>query len=63
MKLAIWIFLVAGVFGLLVTPPLVFGEHMMAVKQPEFYYGSFSCISVGRFCICSCPQIRFDIGQ
>jgi len=39
MKLAKWIFRVAGVFGLLVTVPLVFGESMMGVKQPEFYYG------------------------
>jgi uncharacterized membrane protein len=39
MKLAKWIFLIAGVVGLLSTIPLVFAEKMMAVKQPEFYYG------------------------
>ena len=39
MKLAKWIFLIAGVFGLLSTIPLAFAEKMMAVKQPEFFYG------------------------
>ena len=39
MKLAKWIFRVAGVYGLMVTFPLIFGENMMGVKQPEFYYG------------------------
>jgi hypothetical protein len=39
MKLTKWIFLIAGIFGLLVTVPLVFAEKIMAVKQPEFYYG------------------------
>lgn len=39
MKLAKWIFLIAGIFGLLSTIPLAFAEKMMGVKQPEFYYG------------------------
>ena len=39
MKLAKWIFLIAGVFGLLSTIPLAFAEKMMMVEQPEFYYG------------------------
>lgn len=39
MNFAKWIFRVAGAFGLLVTIPLVFGESMMTVRQPEFYYG------------------------
>jgi uncharacterized membrane protein len=39
MKLAKWIFLIAGIFGLLSTVPLAFAEKMMGVKQPEFYYG------------------------
>ena len=39
MKIAKWIFLIAGIFGLLSTIPLVFAENMMGVKQPEFYYG------------------------
>ena len=39
MKLAKWIFLIAGILGLLSTVPLVFAEAAMAVKQPEFYYG------------------------
>ena len=39
MKLAKWIFLIAGVFGLLSTIPLAFAEKMMGVKQPEYYYG------------------------
>jgi hypothetical protein len=39
MKLAKWIFLIAGIFGLISTIPLVFTEKIMLVKQPEFYYG------------------------
>lgn len=39
MKLAKWIFLIAGIFGLLSTVPLAFAEKVMAVVQPEFYYG------------------------
>ncbi len=39
MKLARWIFLIAGILGLLSTIPLVFAESVMSVKQPEFYYG------------------------
>ena len=39
MKLAKWIFLIAGILGLLSTVPLAFAEKVMAVKQPEFYYG------------------------
>jgi len=39
MKLAKWIFLIAGILGLLSTIPLTFAEKMMGVKQPEFYYG------------------------
>jgi len=39
MKLAKWIFLIAGILGLLSTIPLAFAEKAMGVKQPEFYYG------------------------
>jgi len=39
MKLARWIFLVAGAVGLLSMIPLVFAGKMMGVKQPEYYYG------------------------
>lgn len=39
MKLARYIFLVAGIFGLLSTIPLIFAEKLMVVRQPEFYYG------------------------
>ena len=39
MKPAKWIFLISGVLGLLSTVPLAFAEKVMAVKQPEFYYG------------------------
>ena len=39
MKFAKWIFLIAGILGLLSTVPLAFAEKVMAVKQPEFYYG------------------------
>jgi len=39
MKLAKWIFLIAGILGLLSTIPLAFAENMMGVRQPEFYYG------------------------
>ena len=36
MRLAKWIFLIAGIFGLLSTIPLAFAEKVMEVKQPEF---------------------------
>lgn len=45
MKLAKWIFRVAGIFGLLVMAPMIFAEkaieQMMppAVNHPEFFYG------------------------
>ena len=39
MKIAKWIFLIAGIIGLAATIPLVFAENLMGVKQPEFYYG------------------------
>jgi uncharacterized membrane protein len=45
MKPAKWIFLVAGILGLLSTTPLVFAEKTMAVTQPEFYYG-FVCLDI-----------------
>lgn len=45
MKLAKWIFLSAGIGGLLSTIPLVFAEKVMVVKQPEFYYG-FVCLNI-----------------
>lgn len=58
MKLPQWIFRVAGVYGLLVTVPLVFGERMMEVKQPEFYYGFVFlniCWQIVYLCISSDP--------
>jgi len=39
MKLAKWIFLVAGILGLLSAIPLAFSEKAMGIKQPEFFYG------------------------
>jgi hypothetical protein len=45
MKFAGWIFLIAGIFGLLSTLPLVFAEKVMGVNQPEFYYG-FVCLDI-----------------
>jgi hypothetical protein len=45
MKLAKWIFLIAGIFGLLATIPLAFSgkviEQMMpgSLSHPEFFYG------------------------
>ena len=45
MKLAKWIFLVAGIFGLLVTVPMALAEKAVeqimppAVNHPEFFYG------------------------
>jgi hypothetical protein len=45
MKLARWIFLSAGVLGLLSTVPLLFAESTMGIKQPEFYYG-FVCLDI-----------------
>lgn len=45
MRLAKSIFLIAGVFGLLSTVPLLLTENAMGVKQPEFYYG-FVCLNI-----------------
>jgi hypothetical protein len=39
MKVARFIFLIAGVLGLVSTVPLAFAEKAMGVRQPEFYYG------------------------
>ena len=45
MKFARWSFLIAGVWGILVLPPLYFLEkktgldHPPAITHPEYYYG------------------------
>ena len=45
MRLAKWVFLIAGVFGLLVTIPMALAEKAIeqimppAVAHPEFFYG------------------------
>jgi hypothetical protein len=45
MKLAKWIFVVAGIFGVLVTIPMALSEKAIeqimppAVNHPEFFYG------------------------
>jgi hypothetical protein len=45
MKLAKWIFLIAGIFGVLVTIPMALAEKAVeqimppAVHHPEFFYG------------------------
>ena len=50
MKLAKWIFLIAGIFGLLVTAPMALAEKAIeqimppAVNHPEFFYG-FVCLN------------------
>ncbi len=61
MKLTKWIFLIAGIFGLLITVPLVFAEKIMAVQQPEFYYGFVFldiCLQIV-YIIISISPIRF----
>jgi hypothetical protein len=45
MKFAKWVFLLAGVLGLLSTVPLLFAENTMRVRQAEFYYG-FVCLNI-----------------
>jgi hypothetical protein len=45
MKLAKWIFLIAGIWGLLATVPLLFAAEAMGVKQLEYYYG-FVCLNI-----------------
>lgn len=45
MKFAKWVFLSAGVLGLLFTLPLLLAEKLIAITQPEFYYG-FVCLDV-----------------
>jgi len=45
MKLAKWIFLIAGIFGLLVMIPIAFAEKVFeqimppSINHPEFFYG------------------------
>ena len=45
MKFARWVFLIAGIYGLLVTAPLYFTEAQFAeqfpppLTHPEYYYG------------------------
>jgi hypothetical protein len=45
MRPARWIFLTAGILGLLSTSPLLWAEKAMVVTQPEFYYG-FVCLNI-----------------
>ena len=61
MKLAKWIFLIAGIFGLISTIPLVFIEKTMSVQRPEFYYGFVFldiCLQIV-YIIISISPIRF----
>lgn len=45
MKMARWIFVIAGIYGAAALIPMVFQEHMIAVlhppaiTHPEYYYG------------------------
>jgi len=45
MKFAKWVFIVAGVYGILVTAPIFFSEKQFAVQfppainHPEYFYG------------------------
>lgn len=45
MRLARWIFLIAGIWGMLVLLPLLFAERLVGVLQPELYYG-FVCLNI-----------------
>jgi hypothetical protein len=47
MRFARWVFLIAGIYGLLVITPGFFVEHLQGrlapppINHPEFYYGFF----------------------
>ena len=61
MRPARWIFLTAGILGLLSTSPLIWAEKAMAVTQPEFYYG-FVCLNIcwqGVYLCLSSDPIRY----
>ncbi len=44
MKFARWIYLIAGVLGLISLLPVMFAERVMEVGRPEFFYG-FVCLN------------------
>jgi hypothetical protein len=57
MKLARWIFILAGIYGVVVITPLFFMEHHLndlhppAITHPEYYYGFV--------CVCLAAQFMF----
>ena len=67
MRFARWVFLIAGVYGLLVTLPMYFLEARIgrdqppAVTHPEFYYGFVGLCLAWQICflIISRDPVRF----
>jgi hypothetical protein len=45
MKFAKWVFLIAGIYGILAVAPMYFSEHQIsrdyppAITHPEYFYG------------------------
>jgi len=63
MKTAKWIFLIAGIYGLISTIPLLFAEKTMGVRQPEFFYGFVFlniCWQIGYLFLASNP-VRYRL--
>ena len=67
MKLAKWIFRIAGIYGVLVIAPLYFMEdligkdHPAGITHPEFFYG-FVCVTLAAqfmFLVISTDPIKF----
>ena len=51
MKFARWIFIIAGIYGLIIITPMFFSETQIgidyppAITHPEYYYG-FGCVTL-----------------
>lgn len=69
MKFARWVFLLAGIYGILVTAPLFFMEESIGLKfppaitHPELFYG-FACVTLAwqfAFLLISRDPVRYRL--
>jgi hypothetical protein len=51
MKFARWVFIIAGVYGIIIITPMFFSEYQIginfppAITHPEYFYG-FACVAL-----------------
>lgn len=51
MKFARWVFIIAGLYGIIIITPMFFSEYQIgkdfppAITHPEYYYG-FGCVTL-----------------